>query len=219
MIMKKIFTGLTLIILAATILLLVSCNISGEPKTANEFYAKVNSVMNELDSYEIEGVTELLLYMDGNKIKSTAETNQIIAGNNSEDFYFYSNTRTSMTAKSLGINRTFSSRDAFYNGIVYVISKGANFTQRFYSPMTAEEFVEFYYSKSIVFSADSICECMNTSLVHNEDGSWVASFSGYTKKVLEPYLESMGFEDGVYDNDILDMEITITADSIFTSRK
>jgi len=124
----------------------------------------------------------------------------------------------SMTMKDLEKNeeiQTVKTKDlrAFHKGNIFIWAEQDNLTQKLYSSLTKDEYIAYLEKQSGMIEIDFEA-CVNSSFVKNEDKSWTLTYSGYTKKVIDEFIEAFG--DELFEEEIEDMEITVHANADFT---
>jgi hypothetical protein len=82
--------------------------------------------------------------------------------------------------------------------------------------MSHKDFTEYFeYLSDVSFDDEELYECDNVTFAHNENGSWDMSLSGYSQKFIADYVGDMGFFDESFDDKVVDMQITVKANSKF----
>ena len=185
-----------------------------EPATAMELWELVDKKMESANSYECDGTLDMIFYMNGFKFESKATAVQVMIGDEEkEDYYSYEFTKSEMSCDELSMKQTINAIQAYNEGYAFYSKLTDGNGNSFCSKMTPVEFEE-HFSSSV--SEDfEYGDCTKAEYKKNDDGTWTLSFSGYTKKAVGVFLKDIGMEDGELGADILDMNITMTANSDF----
>ena len=197
------------------LLTLVSC---GEPKSAEALYAKVDETMGELNSYEMDLKLDMTFYVSNYKVSSQGTGHAIEDGLVNGDYYFYQETNTTVESKGLSLNETQKSIEAYDNGNYFILNQSSTGTQKMYSPLTAQEVLE-YRADHDMGALDVINDCTNQSFSKKEDGTWELICSGYTKSAIATIEDGMGLDNDMFDAEIMDMKMTLSADAEYHATK
>ena len=218
--MKKLFvTFLTLIL---CVFIFTSCRF--KPESAADVMAKIDEKMDSLKSYQSDMTAEMTTKIQGMDCSASFTGQHILL----EDYY-YQLMEGSTTIKTGGLisdtetTVEFKGMEAFYDGKMFIWNEQTDpskttgdLVQRLYSPLTKEEFSQYLENKTDDLDIDYNA-CVNSTFVQNEDKSWTLTYSGYTKKVIEEVVEAFG--DELFEDEIVDMEITIQANKDFTVKE
>ncbi len=212
--MKKLFVLLIALLLCT--LALTSC---GAPKSAADVMERIDKKMDSLKSYQSDITANLSTTINGFHCKADFTGKSIIIYGNENKFYYYNIMDGTMELKDTekdSVMETVKSKDieAFHEGKMFVWSEQGDLKQALYSPLTQEEYIAYREKQQNALDIDYE-ECVNSSFVQNEDKTWTLTYSGYTKKVIDKVVEAFGGND-IFEEDIVDMEITIHANEDFT---
>ncbi len=225
--MKRMYGLLCILLCFCMVLSLSACNGGGEksdgteatteapeekaPETAEELWTRVDEVMTAVPSYEYKSVMQFTYYYMGMKFDTSSIGNGIFC-ELEDDYYIYSDDRMDMVCTEMSISRTQERMEAYSDGKMYIYNSTGDAAQRFCSAITYEEYAE--ESTGILDDFD-LLDCTGKSFEVAEDGSYTMSFSGYTKKAVDNFLESGGIDEDDLGAAILDLELTVSADSEF----
>lgn len=186
-----------------------------EPTSADELWALVDGNMENADSYEANITMDMVMYMGGFKIDSKATGFEIFS--EGDDYYYYRFLTTDMECDELSLEETQKELVAFNEGTAFISKIAGDKAQNLCSKMTADEFKE-YEDGSIdqEFIAKDYTE---SEFLKNDDGTWSLSFSGYTKKAINGFLKDMGIESDILGADIVDVKISLIADSDYYAKE
>lgn len=185
-----------------------------EPTTATELWKLVDNAMNNVESYEADLSFDSVIFINGYKMVSKGTGFEIRIGDENDidsDYYRYLFLKTDASCEELSINETTNNIEAYNQGMTFISTVKGESAQSFCSKMTVEEYLEF--NNSVLSDELDLSECMKSEFSKNEDGSWIISFSGYTKKSIGLFLKEIGFDEIQSSADIIDMKLSMTADS------
>lgn len=189
------------------------------PADAVELWNKIDEVMDALDCYGTKQEMKSTYYVNGNKftINGTADSVRSAEG---DGFYFYMYGKNSFACEALEVNESIEMKDAFYDGKMYRMNKGDGIDQRLCAAVTAEEYLESEDNTSL--EDLKLEECMNKDFSKEVDGTWKLSFSGYTKKTVDLFMQEMSLDEeslfgGSLGANVSDMKVTALADEKFRS--
>ncbi|MBE6712786.1 MAG: hypothetical protein E7580_04610 [Ruminococcaceae bacterium] len=185
-----------------------------EPKNAKELWEKIDRVMDGLESYGIKQEIKSVIYYAGNKFEIASSIEGITSSEKAEDYYFYMSGENKVLCKELDVDETVEMKEAFYKDKMYVLNKSESVDQRLCASATAEEFLKNEDAVSI--DDLDLSACMNQEFSKQKDGTWTLSFSGYTKKSIDQFLEEMSLEEDL-GAPVSDMEVVATCDKEFRS--
>lgn len=182
------------------------------PQNAAELWQKTDEVMSGLSSFQSTTTMEMLFYYYGNKIESTGSYSTVFAENGDFTMGHY------MTvSEDLELDETEYFTEAYYDGKMYLASSNGTNDQKICAVTSYEDYMA-RPGESISDRVDYL-DCSKSVLTSNDDGSWTAKFSGYTKKSVEDMLDSLSFGDRDMGATIHDMEITVCANKDFYATK
>ncbi len=208
--MKKIKLFLLPAIVLTLLLALSSCGTN----SAKGVFKKINSTMNSLDSYESEATVTVSVDVQGQKISVSSHTKEVLYELSSKDCYVYSetNARSSFAGNVASYKRIKAYHDG--NAFSYANIGGSN--QSLYSELSRRDFLKYYQYSQSEFDTSDIYDCENRTFTQSEDGGgWNVQFSGYSQQIIDSYLYAMGLSDYDIDDNVIDMQITLKADSEF----
>ena len=211
--MKKLCVLLITLLLCT--LAFASC---GQPKSAADVMQKIDKKMDSLQSYQADITAKLTTEMYGYQVIADFTGKEIKIYGNAGKFYDYTLMEGAMEMKDQEKNELIESvktKDirAFHEGNMFILSEQGNLSQKLYSSLTKNEYIEYLEKQSDTIDID-FESCVNSSFVQNEDKSWTLTYSGYTKKAIDEFIEAFG--EDLFEEDIEDMEITVHANADFT---
>ncbi len=223
--MKKLTSLLCILLSVLLLLTIVSCkNDSGEeeesgeekfvPQTAIELWEKIDETMTNTDRWEETDTMAVDLNMNGYRIQMSME-GFIINYDTEDEVYYYRYGKTEMKCAELSLEETTEAVEAYYNGKAYISNIGEDITQKLCSEMTAEKFFE----TSDTLDDIDMTDCTTAEFSAKDDGSYELNFSGYTKKTVASFLKELDLSNIEQYNEIVDMEISVTADEKFRALK
>lgn len=212
--MKKFFVLLIAVLLCA--LALTSC---GDPKTTTELMDKIDEKMESLKSYQSDVTANLSTDIYGYHCVAGFTGKQITIYGASDKFYYYTvmegTTEMKDTEKNEVVESVKSKEiEAFHEGKMFVSSEQGDSVQKLYSPLTKDEYIAYLEKQESTLDIDYEA-CVNKSFTKNEDKTWTLTYSGYTKKAIENVVETFNANE-LFEEEIVDMEITIHANADFT---
>ncbi len=182
------------------------------PQTAAELWQKTDEVMDSLKSFQTTSSIEVLYYYYGNKFEVQSSVSVIFA----EDGELTMGHNMTVS-EELDVDVTEYFTEAYYGGKMYLSSSNGENEQKICAVTTLEEYMATQ-SESLSDSFDFL-DCTKAELVANEDGSWTAKFSGYTKKSVEDMLDLLSFDDEDMGATIHDMDIIVGVNKDFYTTK
>ncbi len=222
--MKKLTSLLCVLLSVLLLLTLVSCKKDGGeeedgeekfvPKTAIELWEKIDETMTNTDRWEETDTMAVDLNMNGYRIQMSME-GFIINYDTEDEVYYYRYGKTEMKCAELSLEETAEAVEAYYNGKAYISNISEDITQKLCSEMTAEKFFE----TSDTLDDIDMTDCTTAEFSAKDDGSYELNFSGYTKKTVASFLKELDLSDIEQYNEIVDMEISVTADEKFRALK
>lgn len=182
-----------------------------EPKDAVSLYKLIDDKMVSLDSYETEQKMRFLYYIYGTKIESEAEAKLISLLNDEESPYYYQYYMGEFKTDDEALNQKTLSFTGYKDGKMYLMNDNGNPTQKLCA-VTDKAVFEEYIDESGIRDLDLV-DCKDSTFEKKEDGSWLLGFSGYTKKSINKLMDELGLDELEEFLDILDMKVTMEADS------
>lgn len=187
-----------------------------EISSSEELFGKIDAVMSALESYEERGNMNMTVYMQEHQINASGEIINIFADKVDDDKYFYSKSTTETSCEALKLDQSAMEIKAYHMGNAFYLNSLNSDIQKFYSPLSYEDFIEFYsYNSTLTIEDDRIFNCADSSFHQNDNGSWEMCLSGYPKDFVDDYAKIMGLNGEVFDDKLADLEITIKASSAF----
>lgn len=210
--MKKIFLLLSVIL--TCVIVFVSCAfLSGEPKSAEALWNKVDERMDSFSSYEAKLYMDITFFVDGKERTGSGSGRVVEADKGTEDYYFYQTVSTKIKPDPNSAEEKFTSTFAYNEGSVFIANKAGVSDQKFYSEMSTDEFWEF---KNGDMLADlSPLNADNTEFVKKDDGTWSLVYWGFGKKSVEALSKSTGVYGGDLGAELADIKLTLLADESF----
>ena len=211
--MKKLFVLLITLLLFT--LAFTSC---GAPKSAEDVMKKIDKKMESVKSYQSDLTAKLSTEMYGYRVLADFTGKDIKINGNAGKYYDYTIMEGTMEMKDQEKNETIETvktKDirAFHEGKMFILAEQDDLSQKLYSPLTKDEYIAYLEKQAGMIELD-FESCVNSSFVKNPDDSWTLTYSGYTKKAIDEFIEAFG--DEIFEEDIEDMEITVHANADFT---
>ena len=216
--MKKFFVLLIAVLMFA--LAFTSCaKKQRDPETTTELMTKIDEKMESLQSYQSDVTANLATDIYGYRCVADFIGTQITIYGASDRFYYYNvmegTTEMKDTEKNEVVETVKSKQiEAFHEGNMFVFSEQGDLKQNMYSPLTKDEYIAYLEKQESTLDIDFEA-CVNKAFAKNEDGTWTLTYSGYTKKSIATVVEAFQ-ADELFEEEIVDMEITIHANADFT---
>ena len=214
--MKKIASVLGIFIVISFVLMFSSCvGNSQEPKeptTADELYELIEEKMDAQESYKIKENTSAVFYTSGYEMNINIESEGIYDSLNSDDYYFYYDSELIMDVPELSKQISAHSVKSYQNGTYFSSYEEELTEQRIYTIMTKDEFLE-YKEGNIEMDLDVYSSTTRT--FEKNDNGWVFMASGFTKKSMNSFIKSIGFEEEMVGGDPIDFEIKFEVSNDF----
>ncbi|MBE6798614.1 MAG: hypothetical protein E7525_02400 [Ruminococcaceae bacterium] len=187
-----------------------------EPTDGIALWNKIDETMKQLVSYETDGTGKMVYFYLGNKYEMTSSS-KIVEDAKEGDPYSYMYDKVVVACPELSLDETTEYTKAYRDGKMYLSNVTGQNEQKFFSAMTFEEFLatdDDSLTKDINYT-----DCTKSEFAKNEDGTWSLKLSGYTMKTINVMIDNMNMSELDMGADILDMEITVVADSKFRATK
>ena len=183
-----------------------------DPKSAQELYDKIDEQMSALDSFKMDMSANMTFFISGYEVNGEITGYSFENVKSNDDYYFYTETTTKMTAPELNMDQTLKSAEAYYSGNYFIFNEQEGITQKLYSPMTAEE-ANKHRSESELDTLDLIKDCATKNFEKRDDGTWELKCSGYTKTAIEKISENMALDNDLLFTEVMDMNLVLEADT------
>lgn len=187
-------------------------------KNAAELMEKVNEKMESLISCQIDMSIDLSTELEGMLCEAAFNALNISINETSGTFYYYERMDGIMNIKDavkgeviMSFNMT--ALEAFHDGNMFIWNEEDGVAQKLYSSLSKEEYAEYLEENASGLDID-FNECVNSSFTENNDKTWTLEYSGYTKKAINAIVKEFG--EDLFNEDVLDMEITIHVNQDFT---
>lgn len=211
--------------LLVVILTLFSCSTGQdappppEINSAADLLAAIDLEMSELKSYKIDSNIDMIIYAQKTKMAISGSMVDILSTHSADDCYVYSKANLTYVINEKDV-AFCEDLNAYYNGNAFVSAVVDQQERKLYSPMSSEDFLEYYeYLSSVSVDNVDIYDCQNPTYTQNENGSWDVLLAGYSEEFISDYVGSMGFFDEALDQKVVDMEISIKTNSKFRVAK
>lgn len=199
--------------LLVVIIALVSCDRVPVIKSTEDLFEAIDTKMSKLDSYKIDGEVDMTIYAQGTKMSIKGNTAQIFSDLSRKSCYVYSKSDLTYVIDEKDIV-TLEDLKAYYNGNAFIGTKIDAQERKLYSPLSRKDYLEYYEQlSSVSFDDEELYNCQNATYTHNENGSWDMTLSGYSAEFINDYVGDMGFFDEIFDDKVIDMQITLKANS------
>lgn len=178
-----------------------------EPKNAEELFKVLDKV--ELNAYEYDITGRLVMFVNGYKFTSTM-TGKHMYEKTDSGLYSYDYTESNTECTELDFKSESKSIDAYNDGVAYISESLDGEEQRFCSEMSVEDYEE--YLNEVDTPDIDFLDCTNSKFEKLDDGSFKLTLSGFTKKVITPFLKYSEIDAEIMGADILDLKIEVVAD-------
>lgn len=214
--MKKIFSLSVFVFLC--VILLASLSSCAKINVVSA-WLKIDSAMDELDSYEMTSTVTIKLYTGGEQVCiETRGTTVEVDKNDKDNCYYYSASSTSVTPESTGVNDDITIIEAYDKGNYFIQSSNGRQTNKKYGPIDIEDFLayrQFTGSVSVNFS-----DCKKIKEKENADGTKTIECSGYSGRTLQQLAAVAGIGSGtIGDFALEDVKVWITYDGKYRAKK
>lgn len=188
------------------------------PKTAEELVGLIGETMDELASYEARGTMDFTFFIEGIEVKAQTVTTEIVIDNEIDDYYYYNKEASFFEAEALGISESSVSLDAYHDGYYFLLrEEDGVVTQKLTSRISREKAIELQEKQAFKSSENEDdfdpFNCTGKSFEKKADGTYTLSLSGYTATAIDSFWGSMDNDEDIFDVQLLDLNITITADN------
>ena len=224
--MKK--TALLLVIVLTLSLFMTSCQpvfdtigrvvdevgiLLRKPDSAAAVWKNVDTRMSLLSSYEANLTLDLDLEYSGLKITGDAIAREIKINE-----YYYHSERQSL--KIDGSNEKVSERlVAYTDGTLYTLHSENNVYSKFCSPISFEDFEEFYLNDAnSSVSIPEMTEAFTQTFTKNDDSTWTLVFDDFPKSSIADMSKDFGFNNSIF-GEITDITVKVIADSKYRAKE
>ena len=219
--MKRIFT----VLLAAALLLglalpMTSCSAAArlsrmkdEAERAYYFYEITERNMDYARSFTFDQTMVMDATINGVAYKQTTEATVTLISERNDVTYLE---QTKTTVDVVGGGTVIYSDSGYVDGMMFSYSKEGNNETKLKSPLEATDYAAFrsYLNGDapLVVVADGVCETVTCK--ENEDGTWTATYEGFTDEGMIPFLYMLRGVDYMLTSEyhIADVRMTMTAD-------
>ena len=219
--MKRIFT----VLLAAALLLglalpMTSCSAASrlsrmkdEAERAYYFYEITERNMDYARSFTFDQTMVMDATINGVAYKQTTEATVTLISERNDVTYLE---QTKTTVDVVGGGTVIYSDSGYVDGMMFSYSKEGNNETKLKSPLEATDYAAFrsYLNGDapLVVVADGVCETVTCK--ENEDGTWTATYEGFTDEGMIPFLYMLRGVDYMLTSEyhIADVRMTMTAD-------
>ena len=217
--MKKFNRVCCIVLCAVMILSFASCKKGAdknsekpfEPTDAIALWNKIDETMTGVTSYYAKGTGRMVYYYLGNKFEADISA-EMVMDNKEGDSYSYTSETVAVECAELSLSETVESIKAYRDGKMYISHLSGESEQKFFSAMTFEEFCA---TEENSFKDIDYIDCTKSEFAKNSDGTWSLKLSGYTMKTINVMLDDWNITESGMGAEVLDMEVTVVADSNF----
>ena len=186
--------------------------------SAAKLMEKIDQKMESLKSYQSDMTIDLTTELEGMICEALFTAQNISIDDEPDVFYYYDGMEGVMRIKDKEQDALISelrmrSGEAFHNGKMFVWNEENGVVQKLYSPLSKQDYIAYLEKQENTLDID-FNQCVNSIFTENEDKTWTLQYSGYTKKVVDAIVREFGEE--LFQEEIMDMEITIHANQDFT---
>ncbi len=200
-----------LALLCALSMILVCFTACGTPKNADSLFKKINKTMEKMTSLESETTITMQFQSELVTIKGEAKGKTLQIAQK-DDYYYYTDMTTSFKTNSTSIKlEDTRTMEAYHNGNYYMLNEGEGIDQKIYSELSEKEARVYISDKGMDIS--ELTEDCEKNFTQNEDGSFTLNYSKYGQEKALEFCAELGINDAMFPDDILDMNVTMTADS------
>lgn len=207
--MKRKLIGMLSVVILTLILILcfASCSIIGG---ASWTWRKIESAMNDLESYETEMDMDMTFYVGEKECTAKGSSTVVATGIGKPDFFYIDDSKTSVEiegAEKIDPVRTVT---GYKEGECYLLTSVKSIEYRqMRTAMTPTEFQEYISSESI--DSSDFTDCETIEYTKNEDGTHTLRFSDYSAEQLDTYCSALGFDDLSKDIKMSSLVVTVNA--------
>ena len=177
------------------------------PANAAELWGNVEAAMDSLESMEITGTTNVVYYYMGYEFKLESSNYTVCT---LEEYYGESVSK--VTCEEASIEQNITTKNAYYDGKMYLAHDNGVYDQKLCSVATKEQFRDTLTDS---LTDINITECTGGKFTKDGKAGWTLEFSGYTKKTISKVLDMLEISNDMLGADIEDMKITVNADAYF----
>lgn len=182
------------------------------PESAAALWEKVDQMMNNLESVELDTTTKVIFFNSGYRFELNGTASVL-----STKECHYSQHENTVSSEELSMEQTTTAIEAYYDGKMYMAVNNGTYDQKLCSEMTHEEY-DRVQEGNLTDEID-IVNCLEGSYSKLEDGTWNLKFSGYTKKTIDKVLDVLLITDDMLGAPIADMEVNLIANADFYVQK
>ncbi len=204
--MKKFVSSLCIVVLLS-LMMFSSCSFGNSERAAERVMNKISKAMDSIHSYEVDSELEITAYVSAEKIEVSGSSSQIYLKEKNSDLYYFSKNNTNIKLK--GEENNTSTLQAFCEGEYYFAYSIDDKDTKLRSNLTENEFLEFEER----IETDLLKGYKNISHKKSENNSHTVTLSGYNDTILKSANASYGFPFENAGGRIVDLCVTITADS------
>lgn len=194
-------------------------NIEDYPEDERAFalFDKLDASMKTVSSYEEESLISMKFNYSDAPYSVTLDGFTKIAGNNTDDYFEYSEVEQTVYAAG-GLIENFTVSQAYSDGKMYFSQKQGNVSSKMFSNTTYEEYLECRsYASNEPLDMEITKLATVTEATRDDNGLWSATYKGFSADTTKSSLLSM-VEDSLFamiteNATLADMEITLKSDS------
>ncbi len=187
-----------------------------EAERADELGRLVDESMNAKTSYKLVVNGKMETMLENKRMVETTRTVIAYLKADTEDFVYQEKTESIGTYGSEEMESV--SINGYENGYMYIYSEDDGVKTGFKSPVTIDDYKK--HMEDLEDEVEATIDkngCQKITAVKNDDGTWTATYSSFTKENLKLMLKDLGNPEIFIDEDyeISDIVLSFTTDSEF----
>lgn len=187
-----------------------------EAERAEELGRLLDETMEAKNSYKITMNGRMETLFEGNKMTNISKTVISYLKADTDAFVYQEKQEGNITYDGEEIETV--TIEGYQNGYMYVDDQSESGNSRFKSPLTKDEYIQHMENMETENEAKlDKTGCNNLTAVRNEDGTWTATFAGFTESNLKALMKDLQNPEAYFDEDyeITDVIISFTLESNF----
>lgn len=205
--------SIILVVVLLSLTMLSSCN-NKKDKDVKEptVIDKISAAMDNVASYEMDGVLEMVAYVSAQKMEIKGVSKEIYSRDNDGKLYYYSS--DDATIKCMGQETVGTSIEAYNEGYYLFKYKMNDLnSKRLRTALTEEEFLDYKNNEEL--NPSFLTGYNQSSFTVNEDKTHSIKLWQYDSKIISKINANYGFPLENAGGKITDISVTINAEENF----
>lgn len=185
-----------------------------EPERAEYFYRATDSKMTYAQSGSFDQTMTMQANMSGVSYKQTTEATVTFIAEQ-DDFIYLEQSKTTVDAGGQGT--IIYSDSGYIDGMMFSYNREGKDEAKLKSAITPEEYNQFLAKQNEDQPQIQVGKGYSETMtcVQNEDGTWTATYEGFTEEGMKPFLYMLKGVDYMVtaDHSIADARLTLNADA------